>query len=44
MKRYADLDEQEILALAIAAEEEDARIYADYADGLKDAFPASAQR
>ena len=43
MKRFADLTEQEILALAIAAEEEDARIYADYADGLKEAFPASAK-
>lgn len=43
MKAFADLTEQEILALAISAEEEDARIYADYADGLKSAFPASAQ-
>ena len=43
MKAFADLTEQEILALAISAEEEDARIYADYADGLKAAFPASAQ-
>ena len=43
MKRFADLTEQEILALAIAAEEEDSRIYADYADGLKEAFPASAK-
>jgi rubrerythrin len=31
------------LALAIAAEEEDSRIYADYADGLMEAFPASAK-
>jgi rubrerythrin len=37
------LTEQEILALAISAEEEDARIYANYADGLKAAYPASAQ-
>jgi len=43
VKAFADLTEQEILALAISAEEEDARIYADYADGLKAAFPASAQ-
>ena len=43
MKAFADLSEQEILALAISAEEEDARIYADYADGLKAAYPASAQ-
>ncbi len=43
MKAFADLTEQEILALAISAEEEDARIYADYADGLKESFPASAK-
>jgi rubrerythrin len=43
VKAFAELTEQEILALAISAEEEDARIYADYADGLKDDFPASAQ-
>ena len=43
MKAFADLTEQEILALAISAEEEDARIYADYADGLKTAYPASAE-
>jgi rubrerythrin len=43
VKAFADLTEQEILALAISAEEEDARIYADYAEGLQEAFPASAQ-
>lgn len=43
MRAFADLTEQEILALAISAEEEDARIYANYADGLKVAYPASAQ-
>jgi rubrerythrin len=43
VRAFADLSEQEILALAISAEEEDARIYADYADGLKAAYPASAQ-
>ncbi len=43
MKRFSELSEQEILALAIALEEEDARVYADYADGLKDNFPASAK-
>jgi erythrin-vacuolar iron transport family protein len=42
LKRFADLNEQEILALAISAEEEDARIFADYADGLKAAYPSSA--
>jgi rubrerythrin len=43
LRNFADLTEREILALAIALEEEDARIYADYADGLGDSYPASAQ-
>lgn len=42
-KRLADLSEREILALAIALEEEDGRIYRDYADGLRDDYPASAR-
>ncbi len=43
MKAFGDLSEREILALAIALEEEHGRIYADYADGLKDTYPASAK-
>ena len=43
MKRFADLSEQEILALAISSEEEDSRIYRDFAEGLRDPFPASAK-
>jgi len=43
LRNFVELSEREILALAIALEEEDARIYADYADGLKDSYPASAQ-
>jgi rubrerythrin len=39
---FDSLSEQEILALAISSEEDDARIYRAYADGLRDAFPASA--
>jgi erythrin-vacuolar iron transport family protein len=42
-KAFAELTEREILALAISLEEEHARIYADYADGLKENFPASAK-
>jgi rubrerythrin len=42
MRRFDDLSEKELLALAISLEEEDERIYADYADGLRDTFPASA--
>jgi len=39
---FDDLDEQEILALAISSEEDDMRIYRAYADGLRQSFPASA--
>jgi hypothetical protein len=35
MKRFADLDEQEILALAISNEEDD-RIYRAFAQGLRE--------
>ena len=41
-KRFADLTEQEVLALAISAEEDDARIYRSYAEHLRADFPASA--
>ena len=43
MRNFDDLSEREILALAIANEEEDGRIYADFADGLREGYPASAQ-
>src|SRR5688572_11672792 len=43
VKRFADLSESEILALAISSEEEDSRIYRGFAEGLRAAFPASAQ-
>jgi rubrerythrin len=43
MKRFADLTEQEILALAISNEEEDSRIYRGFAEGLREQFPASAK-
>ncbi len=42
MKRVADLGESEVLALAIANEEEDARIYLNFAAKLRGLFPASA--
>lgn len=42
MKRLADLTEAEVLALAIANEEEDARIYATYGMRLRGNYPASA--
>src|SRR5262249_54573923 len=37
------LSERELLALAISLEEEDARIYDDFAEGLKDEYPAAAE-
>ncbi|MBD1547229.1 iron exporter MbfA [Roseibium aggregatum] len=40
---FSSLSEQEILALAISSEEDDARIYKAYADGLRDQFPQSAK-
>ncbi len=40
---FSSLSEEEILALAIGSEEEDARIYFGYADGLRDQYPASAK-
>ena len=42
-KKFQNLSEQEILALAISSEETDARIYADFAAGLKADYPATAQ-
>src|SRR6202166_396194 len=42
MKKFDSLSEQEILALAISLEEEDERVYADFAEGLRESFPASA--
>lgn len=42
MKNFAELSEQEILALAIALEEEDERVYADFAAGLSETYPATA--
>jgi rubrerythrin len=42
MKTFDSLSEQEILALAISLEEEDERVYADFAEGLRENFPASA--
>jgi rubrerythrin len=42
MRTFESLTEQEILALAVSLEEEDERIYADYAEGLRKDFPATA--
>ena len=42
VKRFADLTEQEVLALAISNEDEDHRIYRSFADALRD-YPETAQ-
>ncbi len=42
MRNFDELSEKEILALAISSEEEDGRIYADFAESLRTNFPASA--
>ena len=42
MRSFDSLSEREILALAISLEEEDERVYDEYAEGLRENFPASA--
>lgn len=39
----SDLDDRSVLALAIQAEEEDGRIYREFAERLRDTYPGSAQ-
>jgi rubrerythrin len=43
VKRFADLTEQEVLALAISNEEEDSRIYRNFAEGLRANYGTSAK-
>ena len=42
-KKFKDLSEREILALAVSLEEQDGRIYADFADGLRSTYPDTAK-
>ena len=42
-KSFTDLSEREILALAITMEEEDGRIYRDYAEGMREEYPTTAK-
>jgi rubrerythrin len=44
MKTFDSLTEREVLALAITLEEEDARIYGDFADGLQENYPEQAAK
>jgi rubrerythrin len=43
LKKFKDLTEKEILAIAIDAEEEDGRIYGEFADALREDYPSTAQ-
>ena len=43
MKSFADLNEQEILALAISNEDEDNRIYSSFAGALRHSYPDTAE-
>ncbi|HEY1932709.1 MAG TPA: ferritin family protein [Acetobacteraceae bacterium] len=43
MRNFSDLTEREVLALAIANEEEDNRIYTDISEGLRQDYPGSAK-
>src|SRR5258705_899244 len=43
LKKFKDLTEREILALAISSAEEDGRIYGEFADALRESYPATAE-
>src|SRR5947209_20548306 len=43
MRSFDSLTEKEILALAISNEEDDARIYESFAEGLRESYPATAK-
>jgi rubrerythrin len=43
VRSFSDLTEREILALAISNEEEDGRIYTDFAEGLQSDYPDTAR-
>ncbi|MCW2236213.1 iron exporter MbfA [Azospirillum canadense] len=43
MKDFSDLTERELMALAIALEEEDSRIYDEFAEGLRENYPDTAK-
>ena len=43
MRNFDELSEKEVLALAISSEEEDGRVYADFAETLRADYPATAR-
>ena len=44
MRSFESLSEPEILSLAIALEEEDAKVYDNFAEGLRETYPAQAAK
>lgn len=44
MRSFESLNEREILALAISLEEEDARIFHDFAEGLRESYPEQSKK
>jgi rubrerythrin len=42
LKPFHELNERELLALAIASEEEDSKIYGSFAEKVRAEFPATA--
>jgi erythrin-vacuolar iron transport family protein len=42
-KNFKDLAEREILALAVSLEEEDGRIFGEFAEGLRENYPGTAK-
>jgi erythrin-vacuolar iron transport family protein len=43
MKNFSDLTEQELLALAIALEEEDSRTYSDLTEAMRESYPGTTR-
>jgi rubrerythrin len=43
LKKFSDLSEREILAMAVASENEDHGVYLMFADDLRERYPATAQ-
>src|SRR5579872_6753101 len=43
LKSFSELNEQEVLALAISNEDEDNRIYRSFADALRESYPDTAE-
>jgi erythrin-vacuolar iron transport family protein len=43
LKNFSDLTEREVLAIAIASEEEDSRIYVGFSEELAESYPATSR-